>query len=884
MKKFFTQFIFTLLYCTPGILYFTSSSYAQTPATYSSADIYLQLKKLNVLGSVLYIAAHPDDENTRLLGYFAKEKLYRTGYLSLTRGDGGQNLIGDEQGIELGLIRTQELLSARRIDGAEQFFSRAYDFGFCKTADEAINTWGHDKILSDVVWLIRKFQPDVIITRFPGDERAGHGHHQASEILAKEAFFAAADSTKFSEQFQFGVRPWQAKRIVWNTYNFGSTNTTSENQFKMDVGAYNSLLGKSYGEIASESRSQHKSQGFGVPRQRGQAFEYFETTGGDTPKNSLFDGVDTTWTRVKSEEQFRVTVTKKLSEKYGTSLKNATGSMSKSFASKIDRDVAVIQKKINNTINSYNFEHPEYSVDSLVEVYKLIQSSLNADDHWRNQKLAEIQNIIFNCAGVFAEATTNAEYAVSGDSLQVQFAINKRTNADINLVGVRMNNFDSTLNNLLPVNQNVLISKTFIVPKGKEITQPYWLAKPMEKGSFTVNDQLLIGRAQNDPDYAATFIFDINGTKFFVNKSVLYKHTDPVKGELYQPLVVIPPLIVALSPSIVLMNVKPGNEHTNNPSVKIDYKSNFDGKQVAVSININQATSIISTKDTTIDFEKGKTLSLIVPLNRIIDKKDGNELTVDVFLTVNNHKIVYTHYLKSIQYEHIPNIHYFYRDVVKLINEEVKTEGKNIGYINGAGDKVAQALQQMGYNVKILNSSEITDDNLKQFDAVIAGIRAYNVNDWLTGKYDVLMRYIQNGGNYIVQYNTSGFQPAKMKIGPYNFSLSRTRVTDENASVHVLLPNSSALNHPNKITPHDFENWIQERSLYQADQFDSAHYETPLGMHDTNEPESSGSLIIAKYGKGNFVYTGLVFFRELPAGVGGAYRLMANLIALPKNN
>ena len=883
MKKLFAQFFFTLLHCTFCVLYFTSSSYSQTPATYSSADIYLQLKKLNVLGSVLYIAAHPDDENTRLLACFAKEKLYRTGYLSLTRGDGGQNLIGDEQGIELGLIRTQELLSARRIDGAEQFFSRAYDFGFCKTADEALNTWGHDKILSDVVWVIRKFQPDVIITRFPGDERAGHGHHQASEILAKEAFFAAADSTKFPEQFQFGVHPWQAKRIVWNTYNFGSTNTTSENQFKMDVGAYNSLLGKSYGEIASESRSQHKSQGFGVPRQRGQAFEYFETTAGDAPKNSLFDGIDTTWARVQEEEQSRLIINAALNKTHGTSLKNSSDNLLASWNTKIERDITLIQKKINSIINNYNFEHPEYSIDSLVEVYKLIQSSLDADDHWRNQKLAEIQNIIFNCAGLFAEATTNTEYAVLGDSLQVQFAITKRTNTNINLIGVRMNNFDSTLNNLLPVNQNVLISKTFTVPKGKEVTQPYWIAKPMDKGSFNVSDQLLIGKAQNDPDYAATFIFDIKRTKFFVNKPVLYKHTDPVKGEVHQPLVVIPGLIVAISPSIVLTNVKPGNEQTNNPSVRIDYKSNFDEKQVPVTININQGNSIISTKDTTVDCEKGKTFTLIISLNKIIDKKDGNELTADVFLTVNNHKVVYTHYLKSIQYEHIPNIHYSYRDIVKLVNEEIKIEGKNIGYINGAGDKVAQALQQMGYNVKILNSHEINDDNLKQFDAIIAGVRAYNVNDWLTGKYDVLMRYVQNGGNYIVQYNTSGFQPTKMKIGPYDFSISRTRVTDENAKVHVLLPNSSVLNYPNKISSHDFEGWIQERSLYQAEQFDSAHYEAPLGMHDANEPESNGSLLVAKYGKGNFVYTGLVFFRELPAGVSGAYRLMANLIALPKN-
>lgn len=875
MKKYFSTYLFIIAQVAFYFFAFAFSSNAQSPPTYSSADIYLQLKKLNVLGTVLYIAAHPDDENTRLLAYLSKEKLYRTGYLSLTRGDGGQNLIGDEQGIELGLIRTQELLAARRIDGAEQFFSRAYDFGFCKTAEEALKTWGHDKILSDVVWVIRKFQPDVIITRFPGDERAGHGHHQASEILAKEAFFAAADSTKFPEQFKYGVGPWQAKRILWNTFNFGGNNTTSENQFKTDVGVYNRLLGKSYGEIASESRSQHKSQGFGIARQRGQAFEYFETTAGDAPKNSLMDEVDTTWTRVKAEEENRQKILQRIHQT--VALREASDD------TELSNEISLVQKKISDIISNYNFEHPEYSVDSLVSVFNLIQRSLNVDDYWRKQKLAEIQNIIFNCAGLFSEATTNSEYTVLGDSMQVQFYVNKRTGSNINLVSMRMDQFDSTVNYLLPVNQNVMINKTFLIPKDQEVTQPYWLAKPMEAGSFTVDDQRLIGKAQNDPEFVATFVFDINGTKFFVTKPVQYKHTDPVKGEVYQPLVVIPPLIVSLSPSIVLTNVKPGNERTNNPSVKVEYKSNFSGKLIPVTININQGSSIIAKKDTAVDLEKGKVYSIIVPLKKIIDKNDGNELTADVFVKLNGHENVYTHFVKLIQYEHIPDIHYFYRDQVKLINDEVKTDGKNIGYIIGAGDKVPQALEEMGYNVKILNPSDIIDENLKQFDAIIAGVRSYNVNDWLNSKYDVLMRYIQNGGNYIVQYNTRNFvSNVPAKIGPYPFVVSGTRVTDENADVHVLLPDNAALNYPNKISSKDFEEWIQERSIYQADQIDP-HYQALLGMHDANEPESNGSLIIAKYGKGNFVYTGLVFFRELPAGVPGAYRLMANLIALPKN-
>ncbi|MEN9458317.1 MAG: hypothetical protein RL135_895, partial [Bacteroidota bacterium] len=271
---------------------------AQNPELNGSAAIFQQLQKLQVLGSVLYIAAHPDDENNSLLPYLAKEKKYRTAYLSLTRGDGGQNLIGPEQGVELGLIRTQELLAARQIDGAEQYFTSAYEFGFSKTANETLQYWDRKKVLADMVWVIRKFQPDIIVNRFPPDARAGHGHHASSAVLSIEAFTAAADPNQFPEQLKQGVFVWQAKRLVWNTFNFGGANTTSENQLKIDAGVYNPFLGQSYGEVGGEARSMHKSQGEGRPRRKGPVFEYFTTIAGDTAKTSLMDGITTDWSRI----------------------------------------------------------------------------------------------------------------------------------------------------------------------------------------------------------------------------------------------------------------------------------------------------------------------------------------------------------------------------------------------------------------------------------------------------------------------------------------------------------------------------------------------------------------------------------------------------------
>jgi len=825
---------------------FHFSLFAQTPASYNSADIYLQLKKLNVLGSVLYIAAHPDDENTRLLAYLAREKQYRTGYLSLTRGDGGQNLIGDEQGIELGLIRTQELLAARRIDAAEQFFSRAYDFGFSKSADEALRIWGHDKILSDVVWMIRKFQPDVIITRFPGDNRAGHGHHWASALLANEAFKMAGDATKFPEQLKYGVKPWQPKRILWNTFNFGGTNTTSNDQFKMEVGNFNPLLGKGYGEIASESRSQHKSQGFGIPRQRGQSTEFFTTTGGDAPKDGLLDGVATDWGRV------------------------AGG--------------AGIEQQVNDIITHYSFDHPEASVTALSQLYQAIEKL--PEGYWRNRKLDEIKQLIIECAGVFAEATTNNEYAVIGDSMRVNFFVNKQNDVALQLNSVTLNAFDTAVNKTLDYNQNLGFAKVFAVPVGTETTQPYWLAKPLDNGgSFDVEDQLLIGNAQATPAYTAVFNFTVNGVKLAVTRPVQAKTTDPVRGELYQPVVVIPPVIVSISPNIALTNIKPGNGFTANPMIQVKCKTNFYAKQLAVTVKITQGASAVFTKDTLIDAETGKEFETLIPVKKAFANNIGtNLLTAEIYVTNSGHTFKYNHYLRSIQYDHIPHINYFYSDNVKVVPDEIKTVGKKVGYITGAGDKVPQDLVQMGYDVKVLGAADITDANLKQFDAVITGVRAYDVNPYLTARYDILMRYINNGGNLIVQYNRSNqISNGQIKVGPYPFAISGARITDETADVHILLPNHPALNYPNKITTADFAGWIQERSIYHAAN-PNAHFEAPIAMHDPNEAqENSGSLIIAKYGKGNFVYTGIVFFRELPAGVSGAYRLMANLIALPKN-
>src|SRR5687767_268665 len=681
MRKLFT-ISFSLL--------FSFNLFAQQPVSWTSADMYMAIRKLNVLGSVLYVAAHPDDENTRLISYFSKEKMYRTGYLSITRGDGGQNLIGDEQGIELGLIRTQELLAARRIDGGEQFFTRAFDFGFSKSPEETFSKWDKEKILSDVVWVIRKFQPDVIITRFPTTGEGGHGHHTASAILANEAFTAAADPGRFSEQLKY-VKPWQAKRVLWNSFNFGNTNLTSPDQFKFDVGGYNPLLGKSYGEIAATSRSLHKSQGFGVAAARGETFEFFKTIGGSEPKNDLFEGVETSWNRVPGGER---------------------------IASMIDR-----------IASSFDFLHPEKSVKALVELYRGIKSL--PDGNWKTQKLIEVQQLIEQCSGLWMDVFTQEQYAVQTDSIRFNFQFNNRLGVNTVLKTIVVDEFDSTLNQALVKNKNLSFPKTIYVPSTKPVTQPYWLENKMEEGYYNVNNQLMISQPDVQASYLVNITVNIEGEDFNFIKPVKYKHTDPVKGELYQPLVIVYPFLIRANPSTVIATSQ------NIPVYEIYLKSFKNGSKGKSRLFFENANSKQQVFDTGFAQPvKGKEISQEFTQNRALDF--GNYILKFHQEGTSNH--LYNQYMNTVKYEHIPSINYFKEAILTVKKIDVKTEGKNIGYIVGAGDKVPEALEQMGYIVNMLSLKELSKNTLDKFDAIITGVRAYNTMDWLGNYYDKIGR------------------------------------------------------------------------------------------------------------------------------------------------
>ncbi|WP_295716444.1 PIG-L family deacetylase [Mucilaginibacter sp.] len=811
-----------------ALLFLYNCVIAQTSPPTDMGTIQQNFKKLNTLGSVLYLAAHPDDENTRLLAYLAQEKHYRTGYLSITRGDGGQNLIGNEQSELLGLIRTQELLAARKVDGAEQFFTRANDFGFSKGPEETLKIWDKEKVLGDVVWVIRKFRPDVIICRFPTTGEGGHGHHTSSAILAKEAFTAAADPSRYPEQLKY-VKPWQVKRLLWNTFNFGNTNTTAPDQFKIDVGVYNPTIGKSYGEIAAESRSNHKTQGFGSAKQRGESFEFFKTILGDAPQTDLMDGVETSWKRVKDGES-------------------------------IGESIKVIRR-------NFDAEAPEKSVPALVALLSRVEKV--SDVYWRAQKTKELSNLIAACAGLWFEAYASAPTVAIHDTINFTAQVVNRYNdkVKINTIGAGYNTLNLNSKEV-PANQLQVFSGSTIADK---ITQPYWLETPHKTGTYNIPDTVA-GNPENPNLTIVNFQFIIEGKPVNFERRLLYKYVDPVRGEVYQPLVITPPVTVNMT-NHVFISYGPSSQ-----SLQVKLKSFKNVHTGSIQLKLPKGwkanPAIINFKDK----NKGEEWTEQFTITPTREAQNGLAVT-GVAVDVDSR--LYEYEIKEIKYEHVPTITLFPPAEAKLVSLDLKTAGKKLGYIAGAGDQMPEALHQVGYDVHILSENELMNSDLSVYDAIITGVRAYNVNERLAFEQPKLMEYVKNGGNLVVQYNNNSGLVTK-QIGPYPFTVVNRRVTDEDAVVTVLDQQNPVLNYPNKITQDDFKDWIQERGLYFVTDIDPK-YQTIFQMNDKGESPLNGSLIVGDYGKGRFVYTSLAFFRELPAGVPGAYRLFVNLLSKPKN-
>lgn len=842
----------------------SASIFAQRPIE-SSADIYQEIKRLNVLTNVLYLAAHPDDENTRLIAWLENEKLARTAYLSLTRGSGGQNLIGTEKGPAMGVLRTQELIEARKIDGGEQFFTSAYDFGYSKTADETLEIWNKEEVLEDVVWTIRKFRPDVIITRFPPDKRAGHGHHTASAMLAEEAFVLSADASAYPDHmgylraYNHGMKPvpkevikspWQAKRLLWNTSVWWDRQlpekaAKEDDYIKIDIGEYNKLLGLSYSEIASDSRSQHQSQGFGSARARGSQIEYIKHTLGEQAEKDLFEGINTTWERVEGSEQ--------------------------------------IQKLVNNLIENYDFKDPSQSLDLLLKLHALLEERVAVDgamnsynpaekesDFYIEQKLSDVKRLIKAVAGIHAELLADKYYYTADKTIEINLKLNlivRNSEKDIVLKRLQTSGGNRTINESLSANS--MFTKEYIdtlKSMDESIisnTHPYWL-KDYKKAGTKMLDPAQKGLDENLPISEVRYELQFGNETVTFSEPIDYKWVDRADGELHRDVEIYPSATATPSEKVYLIS-----DQTSLP-IEVLVEAHTNNFSTSLVPSIPEGWSIRPQKIDVALENAGDQRSFSFQLSPPAENSIG-----EIQFMWGDEK---AHAFQLIDYPHIKPQVMFPSSTAKIVKTEVKRSVDQILYIEGSGDEVAENLSQIGYEVTSINPEELAITDLAPYQTIIVGIRAYNTSESMKSGNALLNEFAENGGNVIVQYNTSrGIKSDQ--IGPYKLQLSRKRVTKEDSEVNFLKSDHAILNTPNEITQDDFNYWVQERGLYFADDWDQEKYTPILSWNDPGEEPQEGGLLVADYGEGHFIYTGISFFRQLPAGVPGAYRLMSNLIS-----
>lgn len=821
--------------------FYTVFCSAQQVRPSKSSDIYRELKTLKQLPKVLYLAAHPDDENTGLLSWLINGQNVETGYLSLTRGDGGQNLLGTEQGAALGLIRTHELLEARKLDGAQQFFTRAIDFGFSKNTTDTFKQWDENSIIADVVWVIRKFRPDVIICRFPPNAAAGHGQHAASAVVAEKAFKLAGDRTAFPDQLKY-VNVWQPKRVLWNTFRFGGVNTTAENQLKVTVGQYDAQLGMGYGELAGLSRSLHKSQGAGTQSVAGIRTEYFAHVVGEPAKTTLFDGVTKTWT---------------------------------------SQGNADIDQALDKIISAFNFNNPDLSLPDLLALRKKVLALQDAD--LKRDKIKSLDHIILSCAGFMGEVVTSQAEAVAGDHYNFRLNLVSRAANPVVLENVKWLSKSESFNRKLSKDSLITIQHDIQIPADAALTEPYWLAKPaVNAATFSVPDDTLVGLPEAESPLNVLLDIRIGSEKFQVKLPLSFKKLDPVRGDVVEALRIVPALELKFIQPLYL--VKENEDLHLGLNIKVNSSKQLNKGILNLMYNGERLggtdVSLLSGKETTIDYT--------VPKNKLA-AINSSRLQLDANLVADG--VTYNKKQILIQYPHLPSLQYFAPAAVTVMKGDIQAKVQKVGYIEGAGDFIPEFLRIAGIQADILKDEDFygntdksgngSQNKLLQYDAIVLGVRANNTEKRLGRWMPFLWSYVKAGGNLIMQYNTNQDTTVD-QLGMYPFSIANKRVTEENAAVTFLNPNHKLLNFPNKITADDFKGWVQERGAYFPVQWDAA-YEPLFEMHDADEEPLQGSTLYARYGKGNFIYTPLAFFRQLPAGNVGAARLFLNFLSAQKN-
>ena len=785
------------------------------------------------MGTVLYVAAHPDDENTQLITYFARGRGFRTAYLSVTRGDGGQNAIGNEFGDELGVIRTQELLAARRIDGGRQFFTRAIDFGFSKDARETLKIWDRQEVVSDIVRIMRSFRPDVVITRFSPQPGGTHGHHTSSAILAIEAFKLAGDTNAFPNQLTT-LKPWQPKRILQNGGGFFGRRSEDTNNppLQLDISGTDPVLGVSFGDIAGRSRSMHKTQGFGnftgFGGRGGGRAETFTLLAGEPATKDVFDGIDTTWNRVPGG--------------------------------------AEVGQLADEAIAKFDPKDPGASVPTLLKLRSLVDAL--PKDPLVDDKAHQLDRILQSCLALEVSTIVPDAEVVPGEVMKMRHTAILNSEYPVRWLGVRYPSLGRGVTNVTELRPQQPISREVAqtLPSDTPLSQPYWLRQDHSTGMYRVDDPSLIGRPENPPVFPVEFIFEVGTQTLVVADEPVQLTTAPAKGETRRRLDAIPPVSLRLLSEVRLF--APGAERPIEVEVTAARADTAGTLQLDMPAGWRVAPASLPFKFTSAGQTNKFSFKVTAPPQPVT-------ASLEARATVNGKS--YSNERIEIRYEHIPVQLLQPPARLKAVTLELAIRGHQLGYVPGAGDSVAESLEEMGYAVTRLTGADLTEEKLRPLDAVVIGVRAFNVRHDLEEHMPALFSYVESGGNVIVQYN----RPTEIKVAPFDLRISNERVTDETAPVTLLAPEHPALNTPNKITGTDFDGWIQERGLYFPNHWDD-HFTPLIACSDPDEAPLKGGLLVTKDGRGYYVYTGLAWFRQLPAGVPGAYRLFANLVSLGK--
>jgi LmbE family N-acetylglucosaminyl deacetylase len=864
----------------PSLLFTPAGAQVRPVYDYGGNGLGGILRRLQTTASVMHTGAHPDDEDSALLAFLARGLSARTAYLSLTRGDGGQNLLGSEQSESLGVIRTEELLQARRLDGAEQYFTRAFDYGFSKTLDEAKSKWPEHDVLGDMVRDIRLFRPLVVISRFSGTPADGHGQHQFAGYLTPIAVKAAADPEQFPEQIQAGLRPWKVRKF----YVGMPFNSTEKPTVRIDTGKFDPLLGRSYFEIAIEGRSLHRTQGEGRLEIRGPHYS----------GERLVNGVET----YKGEDTDLLTG-------LDTSL-GGLGQLTGVADDQFNQQMVKVQTAAANALAQFDPMAPQKLIQTLVEGLRAIRvararlqrlpdsiSRYDAD-FFAAAKEAEFTEALRRAVGVELDVLADRETVAPGDTVSINTQVWFQQTPLVRLISLGLINTPAGWSMVQegdgPVASEKAAPGETDMRQGKvkqtaapdlAATQPYWLMSPRDHDLFhwpdanlhwSPNDPLGLPFTPTGFNGAATF--DIGGISVRFSQPLQFRTADPARGEVRRNVDVLPVLTLKLDQDLLIV------------------ASNTAAKPHQLVVNVTNNADRAVTGELKLRLPAGWSATpAVAPLSFA---KKGDRITTTFTVTAAGKpaegatQIVaeatadgkaFAQEMRVLSYPHIQT-HRIYEPAAVALNVlDLKVAPVRVGYIMGPGDEVPDAIERMGVPVTLLDEAALTGGDLSRFDVIVVGVRATDARPDFVANNQRLLDYAKAGGTLIVQYQRTNY--ADLKLPPFPTKMG-PRVTDETAAVTVLHPDDQLLNWPNKIVAKDWDGWIQERTVYGFSDFDP-QYVPQFEMKDPGEATQNGSEVIAHLGKGLYIYTSFAWFRQLPAGVPGAYRLFANLLSRGKN-